>query len=78
MNLLSLKMKNPLVGCFLESWLKEFGNRTFDFSVSDDQNDFSTAIDKMVKHIAHTSPSSRVSIIFDDTKGVQTIFIHVD
>ena len=77
-DLLSLKAKNPLVGSFLENWLSEFGNRTFSFETEKDQNDFYAAIEKMVKHVIHTSPSSNVSILFDDTKGVQTVFIHVN
>ena len=74
-DLTTLKTEKPHIGNFLESWLAENANRDFDLSDSKEQEAFLNAIEKMAKHIAHTSPSGKVSIIFDKI-GVKTMFIH--
>ena len=75
-DLLALKTKKPYVGRFLEEWLNNYGNRKFDFSDQQDQEDFAEAVEKMAKHIIHTSPSGRISVIFSAETGIDNLFIH--
>lgn len=60
---------------FLKAWRGKYVGRSFDFSKSEDQEEFFEGMTEMVKHIIHSSAKASIYDVAT-LDGIETLYIN--